>query len=519
MSEPTNSNREYTIRLRNLQFSDYEELAETMSQAYSMIGDAVWNLDQIKKLLELFPEGQICIEVNKKVVAAALSLIVDYEKFGDSHTYDQITDYGRFGTYDPKGDILYGIDIFVHPKFRGMRLGRRLYDGRKELCENLNLKAIIAGGRIPGYKNYSIQLTPKEYIEKVKRKEIYDPILTFQMSNGFHVKKILLDYLPIDVESKTYATLIEWNNIYYEEKKKSRLLIGVKKQVVRVGVVQWQMRAADTIDTLIDHIQFFVDAVSDYKSDFILFPEFFNAPLMAKFNEKSEAQAIRCLAEFNEPIKNKFIEFAVSYNINIITGGIPIYENGMLRNVSYICRRNGSWDSQYKIHITPSEVSYWGMTGGSDLKVFDTDAGRIGILISYDVEFPELSRYLAEQGVEIIFVPFLTDTRNAYSRVRKCAQARAIENECYVAIAGCVGNLPKVNNMDIQYAQSAVFSPSDFSFPTDGLVTEATANAEMTLIADIDLEMIRELNINGSVRNLKDRRTDLYSLNWKNLNK
>jgi len=142
--------------------------------------------------------------------------------------------------------------------------------------------------------------------------------------------------------------------------------------------------------------------------------------------------------------------------------------------------------------------------------------GKVGILICYDVEFPEVGRIMAEQGLEILFVPFLTDTQNGYNRVRHCAQARAIENECYVAIAGSVGNLPRVNNMDIQYAQSAVFSPSDFSFPTNTIVSEATPNTEMTLIVDVNLDLLKELHLNGSVRNLKDRRTDLYTLRWNN---
>jgi predicted amidohydrolase len=106
----------------------------------------------------------------------------------------------------------------------------------------------------------------------------------------------------------------------------------------------------------------------------------------------------------------------------------------------------------------------------------------------------------------------LTDTQNAYTRVKHCAQARAIENECYVAIAGCVGNLPKVNNMDIQYAQSAVFTPSDFAFPSNGIKAEATPNTEMTLIVDVDLDLLKELHEHGSVRILKDRRTDLYDI-------
>lgn len=156
-----------------------------------------------------------------------------------------------------------------------------------------------------------------------------------------------------------------------------------------------------------------------------------------------------------------------------------------------------------------------GITGGSRVKTFDTDCGKIGILICYDVEFPEVSRMLADEGMNILFVPFLTDTQNGYSRVRHCAQARAIENECYVAIAGSVGNLPKVHNMDIQYAQSMVFTPCDFSFPTNGVKAEATPNTEMILIADVDVDMLRELNQFGSVRNLKDRREDIYSITRK----
>ena len=125
---------------------------------------------------------------------------------------------------------------------------------------------------------------------------------------------------------------------------------------------------------------------------------------------------------------------------------------------------------------------------------------------------PEVTRLLAMDGMDILFVPYLTDTQNGFSRVRHCAQARAIENECYVAITGSVGNLPKVHNMDIQYGQSVVFTPCDFSFPANGIKAEATPNTEMILIADVDIDMLRELNQFGSVRNLRDRRTDIYQL-------
>src|SRR5210317_2070385 len=106
------------------------------------------------------------------MVAAALSITVDYAKYGDKHSYKQILG-DHFDTHDPKGDVLYGVDVFVHPDYRGLRLGRRLYDARKELCEHLNLRSIMAGGRIPHYTKYADEMTPREYLQKVKLKEIY----------------------------------------------------------------------------------------------------------------------------------------------------------------------------------------------------------------------------------------------------------------------------------------------------------------------------------------------------------
>jgi predicted amidohydrolase len=81
-----------------------------------------------------------------------------------------------------------------------------------------------------------------------------------------------------------------------------------------------------------------------------------------------------------------------------------------------------------------------------------------------------------------------------------------------VALAGSVGNLPNVHNMDMQFAQSAVFTPCDFAFPTNGIKAEAIANSEMVLIADVDIDLLRELNKFGSVRNLNDRRKDIFEV-------
>lgn len=497
------------IEVRNLTFEDYGTLKEAMQQAYASLGGQYWKEEALKRLINKFPDGQIVITHNGNVVGCALSIIVDYEKFGDSHTYRDITGNFSFDTHHTEGDTLYGIEVFVHPNYRGLRLARRLYDARKVLCERLNLKMIIAGGRIPKYGMYAEELTPRQYIDKVRNREILDPTLTFQLSNDFQVKKVLRNYLPEDEESKGFATLLVWHNVYYDAEKS---IILRKKDIVRIGLVQWQMRPYYKPEDLLQQVEYFVDAVSDYESDFILFPELFNAPLMGRFNNLDSRHAIKELAQFTPLLVEAMSKLAVSYNVNIIAGSMPEVRDDKVYNVSYVLQRNGKIDKVDKIHITPSEEYDWHIQGGNEIKVIETDVAKIGVQICYDVEFPEMSRLLAEQGMELLFVPFLTDTQNAYNRVRFCAQARAIENECFVAIAGNVGNLPKVTNMDLQFAQSAVLTPSDFAFPVNGVKAEATPNTEMIVVSDVDLSLLTEIHNHGSVQTMKDRRHDLYSL-------
>ncbi len=502
--------RRHKLEIRNLRIADYEDIHTIMKQAYANMGGA-WTIEQFSTLLDIFPEGQICIDDKGTVVAAALALIIDYANLERYHSYEDIVSKGHFDKHDAEGDYLYGIDVFVHQDYRGMRLGRRLYDARKELCEELNLKGIIVGGRIPGYSQYHAEMTPSQYIASVRNKEIIDPVLTFQLANDFHPKRVIRNYIPEDSQSRSHAVLLEWNNIFYESKQK---IVWGRKSNARLGVAQWQMRSFESFDDLFQQLEFFVDTVSGYNGDILLFPELFNAPLLAQYGQEDPPLALRSLAEHTDRIREELLNMAVTHNINIVTGSLPDVRDGKLFNVSYLCRRDGTWDSQYKLHITPDEAEYWGLHGGRGLRAFQTDVGKIGILICYDVEFPELSRILADQGMQILLVPFWTDTKNAYLRIRRCAQARAIENECYVAISGSVGNLPKVENMDIQYSQSAIFTPSDFAFPHDAVAAEATPNTEMSLLADVDLDLLKELRKHGSVRNLESRRKDLYSVNW-----
>ncbi len=165
--------------------------------------------------------------------------------------------------------------------------------------------------------------------------------------------------------------------------------------------------------------------------------------------------------------------------------------------------------------MTQSERRWWGVEAGDRVHVFETDCGRVAVLICYDVEFPEVARIAAGKGADILFVPFNTDERAAYLRVSTCARARAIENQVYVAIAGCVGNLPFVPNADVHYAQSGIYTPSDISFERDGIAAECHPNIETIVISDVDLEILRRARYDGTVQSWKDRRTDLYRVTYR----
>lgn len=242
------------LSLRTIEPTDYPELAELMDLVFPDVGGS-WPRLTIMDLIHQFPDGQICIEDNGKIVGAALTIKVDYNRFSLPHLYTDIITENNVIQNQVTGDAMYGLDVFVHPDYRGLRLGRRLYDARKELCRSKNFKAILAGGRIPNYHQYADELSVAEYIDKVKRRELHDPILSFQLANDFDVKRIMRGYLPEDNASKGYATLLEWDNFFYEEDIQS--VHDIEKTLIRIGVVQWQMRAMNDLEDLLDQAEFF----------------------------------------------------------------------------------------------------------------------------------------------------------------------------------------------------------------------------------------------------------------------
>ena len=504
---------ESKLVLRKLRMDDFDELIALEEQCFP--GAGTWKREHIESQLAIFPEGQFCIEFDGKIVASASSLIVDFGDYDAWHSWGEIADHGYIRNHDEDGDTLYGIEIMVDPEYRGYRLSRRLYEARKQLARERNLRRIIIGGRIPGYGDHADDLTAREYVEAVIARSLYDPVLTAQLANGFALQGLIPDYLPGDVESRGYATYLEWRNLDYRPDP-GRHLRSVWNQ--RIALVQYLMRGVDSFDDFARQCQYYVDTAGDYHADFVLMPELFTTQLLSIVEERSPGFAARKLAEYTPQYLELMSDLAMKYNVNVIGGSQFVEEEDGLYNISFLFRRDGTIDKQPKIHVTPNEAKWWGVTGGSQLNVMDTDRGKIAILICYDVEFPELARMAVAQGANVIFVPFNTNDRLGYLRVRSCAQARAIENQCYVAIAGCAGNLPFVENADIHYSQCGIFTPSDVGFARDAIAAESTPNIETVLVHDVDVELLQRNRANGTVRPLRDRRTDIYEVHWKDAN-
>ncbi len=499
---------EWKTILRPMRIEDFDALVEMQLACFP--GMHPWERDQIESQLQHFPDGQLVIEIEGKLAASCCSLILDYDVHMEWHDWKKIADEGYIRNHNPKGDTLYGIEIMVHPEYRGMKLSRRLYAARKELCREKNLARIIIAGRIPGYGKHADEMSAREYVENVVDKTLYDPVLTAQIANGFALQGLIPDYFPSDSASRGYASFLEWLNLDYVKGAKRRYLSAT--EMVRIAAVQYQMRTIKDFSEFAQQCEFFIDTASEYKSDFVLFPELHTTQLLSCIPELRPGEAARKLAEFTPQYLDFYTEMAVKYHVNIIGGSQFVMEDEALYNVSYLFRRDGTLEQQEKIHITPSERKWWGVTPGRKVNVFDTDCGTVSILICYDIEFPELVRIAAGKGAQIVFVPFNTDTRHGYLRVRNCAMARCVENHVYVAVAGCTGNLPFVENSDIHYAQSAIFTPADAEFARDAIAAESNANIETLVIHDVDVEQLRRHKESGSVQNWNDRRLDLYKV-------
>ncbi len=200
------------IQIRTTRPEDHDAIVEVSHLVYPPT--LAWTYRELESHQSVFPDGQlVAVDTrDQTIVGAAMSLIVLWDDYEITDDYIDFTDNGMFTNHDPDGRTLYGAEVFVHPKARGQGIGRMLYEARRELCRALRLPRIRAGARLPGYQSKADVLSIQDYVSEVIRGRIFDPTLSFQLRNGFHVIQIVTGYLAPDAQSANYAALIEWIN-------------------------------------------------------------------------------------------------------------------------------------------------------------------------------------------------------------------------------------------------------------------------------------------------------------------
>ncbi len=274
---------------------------------------------------------------------------------------------------------------------------------------------------------------------------------------------------------------------------------------VRVASVQYLMRAVRRWEEFAEQVEALVDTASDYKCRLVVFPEYFTAQLLTLGDTKRPMEVqVRELAAQADHFRELMERLAKEYHIYIAAGTIPVLEDHKVYNECFFYTPDGACGVQGKLHMTRFEREEWKVSARSRLRLFDSEFGLVTIAICYDCEFPEIVRAAARAGSHLLIVPSCTDDRQGYLRVRYCAQARAIENQMYVIHSGTVGSLPAVPAVALNYGQAAIFTPSDFAFSRDGILAEGNPNQEMMVIGDLDMRLIAESRLRGTVLPLMD---------------
>jgi predicted amidohydrolase len=227
----------------------------------------------------------------------------------------------------------------------------------------------------------------------VREKRVRDAVINFQMAQGFEPRGLLRDYLPVDHDSMGHAILMYWANPLepQAERTRTRSHHGRLPSNVRIATVQFQMRRIAAIEEFEEQVEYFVDVASDYKADFVVFPELFTLQLLSIDSGKlSPIEAIAKVAAYKDRFCAFMEKLAVSYNINIIGGSHPTrVKEDEIRNISYVFLRDGATFAQEKLHPTPSEARWWNIKGGYGANAIQTDCGPIGVMICYDPNFPK----------------------------------------------------------------------------------------------------------------------------------
>lgn len=200
----------YSIRL--MSDKDYNDISTICGMVYPT--ERPYTDKELATHHQMFPEGQFVVihEETGEIAGAHFTLILQMIHFHLDDSWETLTAEGSFADHDPAGHTLYGADLFIHPGHQHHGLGRALTVATRELVRQRRLWRMVGGSRMPGYGKLAAAMEPDDYIFRVKKAEITDPVLTAHLHDGWDVVTAIRGYLPHDLESNGWAAVIQWIN-------------------------------------------------------------------------------------------------------------------------------------------------------------------------------------------------------------------------------------------------------------------------------------------------------------------
>lgn len=237
-------------------------------------------------------------------------------------------------------------------------------------------------------------------------------------------------------------------------------------------------------------------------ADFLVLPEYFSMVLAGATAKAPDLAAeLEAVLDQAELLVSGIGQIAQRHQCHILGGTLPMRSGGHILNRAPMFGPQGGIVFQDKRHMTRFEAEEWGITGGAPPCVFETVFGRIGVSICFDAEFPLHVRAQVAAGANLILVPSCTDSLAGFNRVSISARARAIENQCFIAVCPLVGQASWSAAIDDNVGQAALFTPCDTGFPEDGVAVTGKLGATGLVFAQTDFAAIAKVRAEGAVRN------------------
>lgn len=155
--------------------------------------DELMQAKHYRKHIELFPDGQFVVLDGEKIIG--MSTTIRYHLSMEDHTFLEISDGLWMTTHEKQGDWLYGMDVGVHPGYRGKGIAKAIYRARQDLCRALGLKGQITVGMPNGYGQYADRMSLDDYYQGILTGEFTDPTVSMQQKLGFELVRLIHHYL------------------------------------------------------------------------------------------------------------------------------------------------------------------------------------------------------------------------------------------------------------------------------------------------------------------------------------